>query len=102
MCVICGWWLEMEAANSPVAVRAELHAVVDVAAGVEVDVVDAGVSNGAARDRVGLGWRPEIAAGIFDSLEHIDVIEVIADDYFDASRRHVNALRTLAAQRPLL
>ncbi len=48
-------------------------------------------------DRVGLGWRPELAAGILSNLDRIDVIEVIADDYFDSSSR-VRALKTLAAQ----
>ena len=48
-------------------------------------------------DRVGLGWRPELAAGILSNLDSIDVIEVIADDYFD-HRARVRALKTLAAQ----
>src|SRR5580704_17109037 len=51
-------------------------------------------------DRVGLGWRPELAAGILAHLDSIDVIEAIADDYFDSSAR-VRALKTLAAQSPL-
>ena len=49
-------------------------------------------------DRFGLGWRPELAAGILAHLERIDLIEVIAEDYFDAPRRDLRALRTLAAQ----
>lgn len=48
-------------------------------------------------DRVGIGWRPELAAGILSSLDRIDVIEAIADDYFDSPAR-VSALKTLAAQ----
>jgi uncharacterized protein len=48
-------------------------------------------------DRVGLGWRPELAAGILTHLDSIDVIEIIADDYFDQPAR-VRALKTLAAQ----
>ena len=51
-----------------------------------------------ARDRFGLGWRPELAAGILAHLDRIDVIEVIAEDYFDAGRGDLRALRTLAAQ----
>ena len=31
----------------------------------------------AVQDRVGLGWRPELAAGILANLDRIDVIEVI-------------------------
>ena len=54
------------------------------------------------RDRVGLGWRPELAAGIFASLDRIDVVEVIADDYFDGSRHQMQALRTLAGQVPVV
>ena len=48
-------------------------------------------------DRVGLGWRPALAAGILSNLDRIDVIEAIADDYFDRAPR-VRALKTLAAQ----
>lgn len=48
-------------------------------------------------DRVGLGWRPELAAGILSHLDRIDVLEVIADDYFDHPSR-IRALKTLAAQ----
>src|SRR5437868_8321266 len=54
------------------------------------------------KDRIGLGWRPELSAGILGNLDRIDVIEVIADDYFDAPRSRVRALRTLAAQAPVV
>ncbi len=54
------------------------------------------------RDRVGLGWRPCLAAGILANLDRIDVLEVIADDHFRAPARALRALRTLGAQRPLL
>jgi uncharacterized protein (UPF0276 family) len=52
-------------------------------------------------DRVGLGWRPKLAAGILSNLDRIDIVEVIADDFFDAPRRERRALRTLAAQTPV-
>jgi uncharacterized protein len=52
-------------------------------------------------DRVGLGWRPELAAGIFDALDRIDVVEVIADNYVDASRRQRQAVKVLARQVPV-
>jgi len=52
-------------------------------------------------DRVGLGWRPALAAGILSNLDRIDVVEVIADDYFSGSRKQRRALRTLAAQVPV-
>lgn len=53
-------------------------------------------------DRVGLGWRPELAAGILANLDRIDVVEIVADDWFAASRRALRALRTLAAQVPVV
>jgi uncharacterized protein len=52
-------------------------------------------------DRVGLGWRPELAAGIFDALDQIDVLEVIADNYVDASRHQRRALKMIARQVPV-
>jgi uncharacterized protein (UPF0276 family) len=53
------------------------------------------------KHRVGVGWRPELAASIFTHLDHIDVVEVIADNYFRASRRELDALRGLAEQVPV-
>jgi uncharacterized protein (UPF0276 family) len=53
-------------------------------------------------DSVGLGWRPELAAGIFAHADRIDVLEVIADDHFDDSRAQLRALRTLGGQVPLV
>jgi uncharacterized protein len=50
------------------------------------------------QDRVGLGWRRELAVGILSHLDRIDVVEVIADDFFDAPRPERRALRALAAQ----
>ncbi|WP_180278383.1 DUF692 domain-containing protein [Janthinobacterium sp. BJB301] len=58
-------------------------------------------SKGATRDRVGLGWRGELASGILSNLAHIDVLEVIADDYYRASRAGIAALRSLARQVPV-
>jgi uncharacterized protein (UPF0276 family) len=53
-------------------------------------------------DRVGLGWRPDLAAGILEHLDGIDLLEVIADDFFYAPGRQVRALKTLAAQIPVV
>ena len=53
------------------------------------------------KDRVGLGWRRQLAAGILSNLDRIDIVEVIADDFFDAPRHERRALRTLAAQTPV-
>ena len=52
-------------------------------------------------DRFGIGWRPRLAAGILSNLERLDIVEVIADDYFRADRGSRRALRTLAAQVPV-
>jgi uncharacterized protein (UPF0276 family) len=52
-------------------------------------------------DRFGLGWRDQLAAGIVGHLDRIDVIEVIADDYFAAPRAARRALCTLRAQVPI-
>jgi len=49
-------------------------------------------------DRFGLGWRPALAAGILSNLDKIDLVEVIADDFFHAAKRERRALRTLASQ----
>jgi uncharacterized protein (UPF0276 family) len=54
----------------------------------------------AVDDRVGLGWRPELAASILAHRERIDVVEVIADDLFDAPARTLRAMRTLAEEVP--
>jgi uncharacterized protein (UPF0276 family) len=54
------------------------------------------------RDRFGIGWRPELAAGILANLDRIDLVEVIAEEWFRASRREVRALETLAAQVPVV
>jgi uncharacterized protein (UPF0276 family) len=52
-------------------------------------------------DRFGIGWRPELAAGILANLDCIDIVEVIADDYFDAPKAERRALKTLARQVPM-
>jgi uncharacterized protein (UPF0276 family) len=52
-------------------------------------------------DRVGIGWRPQLAAGIFDALDRIDVIEVIADDYLDVGRDERRALNIMARRVPV-
>jgi uncharacterized protein (UPF0276 family) len=54
------------------------------------------------RDLFGLGWRPQLAAGIFDNMDRLDMVEVIADDLFDAPAKEVRAIRTLATQLPVV
>lgn len=85
-------------------------AAVVVAAVAEV-VVAAEASAASTADRVGLVWRDQLAGGILANLDCIDVIEVIADDYFRASKvrgtkarvakAQVHALHTLARQVPV-
>ncbi len=53
------------------------------------------------QDRFGLGWRKEIAAEILSNLDRIDVVEVISDDYFEASKNERRALKTLSNQVPV-
>jgi len=52
-------------------------------------------------DRVGLAWRDALAGGILAHLDIIDVVEVIADDYFRGSNCRIRALNTLARQVPV-
>ena len=57
---------------------------------------------GEIKDRVGIGWRPDLAAGILSNLDKIDLVEVVADDYFGASHAKVRSLKTLASQVPVV
>jgi uncharacterized protein (UPF0276 family) len=54
------------------------------------------------RDRFGLGWRPELATGILAHRDRIDLVEIVADDHFDASRAELRAWRRLAAELPIV
>ena len=60
------------------------------------------MADAAVKDRAGLGWRAELAAGIFANLHRIDALEVIADDYFQAPSSRISALQTLSRQLPVL
>src|SRR5258708_36315978 len=53
------------------------------------------------KDRVGLGWRPELAAGILSSLERIDVLEVVCGTGGEIDRRQRQALRLVARPAPV-
>lgn len=88
-------------AEAAVTAAVDVEAEAVVAAEEETDCMS--LSNGRAADRVGIGWRPELAAGIYANLDRIDIIEVIADDYFGLSKgnRKLEFLRSLAAQRPV-
>ena len=52
-------------------------------------------------DQIGIGWRAPLAASIFTHLDDIDVVEVIADDYFSAPARVLRSMRSLARQVPM-
>jgi uncharacterized protein (UPF0276 family) len=52
------------------------------------------------RDRVGIGWRPEIAAALARRRDEIDLVEVIAENFMD--RRGSAALRALSAEVPVV
>ena len=53
----------------------------------------------AKADRVGLSWRPDYAASILCHTDEIDLVEIIADNFGDASA--ARSLGTLAAQLPI-
>jgi uncharacterized protein len=82
------------------AVDAGLHAEVLAAAAAEEVAV--AVEADHTRDRFGLGWRPQLAVGILSNLDRIDVVEVIADDFFTAHRNERRALKTLSTQVPVV
>ena len=51
---------------------------------------------------MGLGWRDALAASTYVHLDSIDVVEVILDDYFEASARQLRALRSLGKEVPVI
>lgn len=52
-------------------------------------------------DRVGIGWRDSLAAGIVANRDSIDIVEIIAEDYYGASRAKLSALNRLAEYFPV-
>ena len=52
--------------------------------------------------RVGLGWRAPLGAAILANLDRIDVVEVMAEDFFHASAKERRALRTLRRFVPVV
>jgi len=63
-------------------------------------VADAEAAVAEDMDRVGIGWRPEIAALVARCLDQIDLVEVIAENFMD--RRGPAALRALASEVPVI
>jgi uncharacterized protein len=53
-------------------------------------------------DQVGVGWRPELAAGILSHLDEIDVVEVLLEDHLEASSKTIGALAFLGRQVPVI
>jgi uncharacterized protein len=66
------------------------------------DATDRAGAQQSAQDRVGLGWRGALAAGIYAHLDRLDVLEVLADSHFHASRRQLRSLRALGREVPIL
>jgi uncharacterized protein (UPF0276 family) len=52
------------------------------------------------QDMVGMGWRPDLATGILSNLDRIDVLEVIAEGFYETSAG-MSALKSLAKQVPV-
>lgn len=75
--------------------------VVGVAAAAAAEEAAAAVA-GELKDCVGMGYRTDLAAEILRWGDEIDILEVIADDYFDAPAKKVRALQTLSAQIPIM
>jgi uncharacterized protein len=65
-------------------------------------VAAAAAEAAAAVTRIGLGWRSELGAGIVAHLDRIDVLEVLAEDFVDATRDQQRALRFLKSQVPMV
>jgi len=52
--------------------------------------------------RLGLGWRNELAPGIVANLDRIGVLEVLAEELFDADAPRRRAMRFLAREVPVV
>jgi hypothetical protein len=52
--------------------------------------------------RYGLGWRAELGAGILANLDRVDVVEVLAEELFHATRAQQRALRFLRSHVPIV
>jgi uncharacterized protein (UPF0276 family) len=53
-------------------------------------------------DRFGIGWRRELGPSIISHLDQIDVVEVIVDDFFCASTKKLQSLKTLGRMVPMV
>ena len=54
------------------------------------------------RDRVGLSWRGPLAAGILSNLDRIDFIELMLEDFIDASGPLLGDARLLRSTTPVM
>jgi uncharacterized protein (UPF0276 family) len=53
-------------------------------------------------DRVGLSWRGPLAAAILSNLDRIDVIELMLEDFIDASPAQLGGVRLLRSTTPVM
>lgn len=52
-------------------------------------------------DRFGVGWRPALAAAVLADRDHLDLVEVVLDDWLARGRAGQDALRLLADAIPV-
>lgn len=77
-----------------VVLRADLAGTVEA---LDVEVAAEGAAEAVVvADTFGLGFRPELAAGILEFQNEIDVIEIIADDLFRLRGKDLDHVRILA------
>ena len=55
-----------------------------------------GVAGAAAADQFGIGWRPELAAGILANRDRLDVVEVIIEAYLALAQERSPQVPTAA------
>jgi uncharacterized protein len=63
---------------------------------------DAGDVVDNARDRVGLGWRPEIGSSILEHFDSIDLIEVTPENFLELPRHEIDGFRELGRHIPVM
>jgi uncharacterized protein (UPF0276 family) len=86
------------AAHVEVPVVVHVEVLAGAAAAEEGAVAEEANKTTKTKDLFGLGWRRRLAFEILSNLDRVDIVEVIADDFFNAPRSERRALKTLAAQ----
>ncbi len=82
-----------------VEVQGDVEAVTVEAVSAVAVAAEGVVDNGP--NRVGIGWRDSLAAGIVANRDCIDIVEIIAEDYYGASKAKLSALNRLAGYFPI-